>query len=32
MYIDIKTNKEEYVKTIIYLYIYIYMIKKNNNK
>ena len=28
MYIDIKTNKEEYVKTIIYLYIYIYMVKK----
>ena len=36
MYIDVKTNKEEYVKTIIYLYIYIYMVKKikkikNNN-
>ena len=33
MYIDVKTNKEKYVKTIIYLYIYIYMVKKikNNN-
>ena len=35
MYIDVKTNKEEYVKTIIYFYIYIYIymvkkIKKNN--
>ena len=28
MYIGVKTNKEKYVKTIIYLYIYIYG-KKN---
>ena len=30
IYIDVKTDKDEYVKLIIYLYIYI--VKKNRNK
>ena len=33
IYIDVKTDKDEYVKSIIYLYIYIYIYcKKNRNK
>ena len=34
IYIDVKTNKDEYVKSIIYLYIFIYIVKKIgiNNK
>ena len=35
IYIDVKTNKDEYVKSIIYLYIYIYILGKKkgiNNK
>ena len=33
IYIDVKINKDEYVKSIIYSsYIYIYIVKKKRNK
>ena len=31
IYIDVKTDKHEYVKSIIYLYIFFYKKKINNN-